>query len=355
MTATPLPSSAPVRLPPGFDYVELLGRGGNGYVVSARQIDLDRLVAIKMIFGGALAAGGVARLQREGRALARLSHPNVVRVFGALPMADDLALVLEFVEGGTLESALTSRRLDAAHSLSVLTDVAAAVAHCAEQGIVHRDLKPANILLTGAGRAKVADFGLARLSRAAAAFRTGSGVVSGTVQYMAPEQRDDPDREDPASDAYSFAVIAHRVLTGDFPYVSGQSQLSTQLDLQTREAFRQALHNDPAVRLRPQQLLDRLRAAPAPSWSYATPADRSEGPVAAPDQATAAGESTRSAPPPFAQRSPEVVVSAQSGQWVDVPVYAPSRRRPSPASSPRTIGILVGVLLVLLYIVVLAR
>ncbi|MEO6713427.1 MAG: serine/threonine-protein kinase [Mycobacteriales bacterium] len=360
MTVTPAQSNAPVRVPDGFDCLRLIGRGGNGYVVCARQRDLDRLVAIKMIIGGALAAGGIARLQREGRALARLNHRNVVRVYAAVPMGQDLALVLEFVDGLTLEAALETRALTIPATFAVLGDVAAAIEHCAQSGIVHRDLKPANILLDAAGRAKVADFGLSRLSASAAAFRTSSGVVSGTPAYMAPEQILDPDREHPASDSYSFAVIAHRALTGTLPVAPGESPgaptLPASLHPIATDAFTRALCRDPASRLRPADLLAALRRVPASGWHYAA-----AGPAVAPEQTAAAtaaavrradGQAPAHDAAPLEAGGP--AASGRSAEWVDVPVFVPAKARRSVAQSPVLVGLVVGVVLVLLVAVLLA-
>lgn len=366
MTAPRGQSSAPVRMPPGFEFVRLLGRGANGYVVCARQVDLDRLVAVKMIHGGALATGGVARLQREGRALAQLRHPNVLRVFAAVPMAEDLALVLEYVEGPTFAEAFG--RLDFTQCFAVLVDIAAALAHCAGEGIVHRDLKPANILLTAEHRAKVADFGLSRLSRTAGSFRTSSGIVSGTPAYIAPEQVLDPDREHPAADSYSFAVVAYQALTGILPVreggLSSPLRLPDGLHPVAQEAFVRALSPDPAARLGPDQLLDRLRQVSADSWPSAVhgalrqihasglstagiahPTDM-DGPVS---DATGVIPSTHLPERTFTAFTPD------DATWVDVPVYDPGRRRRSLAALPIAVGVLIGVLAVLLTLAVRAR
>lgn len=370
MTEAPATSSAPVRVPDGFEFVRLLGRGGNGYVVCARQVDLDRLVAIKMIYGGALAAGGLARLQREGRALARLDHPGVVRVYAAVPMAQDLALVLEYVDGSTLEAAIGS--LDVEATFGVLDDVAEALQHCAAHGIVHRDLKPANVLLTAGGRAKVADFGISRLSQVAGAFRTSSGVISGTPAYMAPEQIREPDHEHPSADAYSFAVVAYRALTGQLPVPQGESSsppvLTAPLDARAAAAFERAMCPDASVRLRPHELLAHLRAIPAETWSVTAREQpprpgSSTAAIAAGDEDTARAPTAVATQPASASAGPAGVVAAPAAHrpvsldasWVDVPVFSPGRSKRSLASSPALVGVVVGLLTVLLVAALLAR
>lgn len=367
MTEIATQASAPVRLPVGFEFVRMLGRGGNGFVVCARQSALDRLVAVKMIFGGALATGGTARLQREGRALALLDHPNVVRVYAAIPMADDLALVLELVEGETFQAALDSGRLDLAAIMSVLSDVAAALHHCAARGIVHRDLKPANILLDEQDRAKVADFGLARLSHAAQSFRTSTGVVSGTQHYVAPEQLTDPDRESPAGDYFSFAVIAHRALTGDLPVLPAAVGLAagrTASQLPVSAAFARALSADPAERSAPAELMERLRQLPIDLWPSRSPAAAAaETPAAATNAATAMQPPGHEppAPPATAAAAPAAVPGpadaerAANPRWVAVPVYAPEARKASLASSPVLVGVVCGLFIALALAVITSR
>ncbi len=247
------------RLPDGYAALRFLGQGGNGYVVCARDIALDRLVAVKLVLGGTLAAGGVSRLRREGQALASLDHPHVVRVHAAVPLGDDLALVMEFVDGPSLSEALKRETLDSAQTLVVLEDVARALEHCARRGVVHRDLKPGNVLVTPEGRGKVADFGLARLSRVAAAYRSSPGIVSGTVAYMAPEQVTDPDHEHPASDAYSFAVLCCFALTGRYP-----PEALGRWTGPAASCIAAALSEDPEARPTPTALISTLGAVRLP-------------------------------------------------------------------------------------------
>lgn len=312
--------------------MRFLGQGGNGYVVCARDTALDRLVAIKMIFGGTLAAGGRDRLQREGRVLARLEHPAIVQVYSALAIDADLALVTEYVDGPNLNNA----RAPVAVLLDVLDDVAAAIAHCHQRGVVHRDLKPANVLVTPEGRAKVADFGIARLSRVASAFRTESGVASGTQRFAAPEQLLNPDVENPASDSYSFAVLACRALT------TGFGDDLDGIPEPARSALRDALSPDPVRRPQPVNVMAAIRCVPAGaflSWSEVAPSE----PVSSPTVATSSGVTPRSTSSEPAYQLPAAVE-------IDLPVHQPRpRRRPLPAW---LIGAALGVVFTLVVVVV---
>lgn len=204
----------------GTDYrfERKLGVGGNGIVILARHLPLDRLVAVKTILTTGAAGPDHARLRREGRALAALGHPNILEVYRLIDDGAAIALVTEYVPGGDLDGALRQRNLFGARIVGVLCQVADALVAAHGVGIVHRDIKPANVLIgdgaTG-GRAVVADFGLARLR---GEFRTEDGLVTGTPVYMSPEQIDQPDVERPSMDVYSYTVMSYRALTGQVPF-----------------------------------------------------------------------------------------------------------------------------------------
>ena len=270
-------SGAGVRMPAGYEFVRTIGSGGNGVVVCARQVSLDRLVAVKSITDGACDRVALARLQREGAALARLRHPNIVSVIDVITVGENLVLVMEYVDGPDLAAWLDSADVDDPAILPILSDVADGIEHAGAQGVVHRDLKPANILLTAQLQARITDFGLARLSANSATFRTERGVVSGTPRYMSPEHIVDPDSESPAMDAYSFAVIAYRMLTGGYPFAaeSPEALVAANVTMAPREprelnprlpdraaaALLGGLDKDPALRLGPSAVVAELRAA----------------------------------------------------------------------------------------------
>src|SRR6266540_3674199 len=190
---------------------ELLGRGGMSEVWSATDIELGRRVALKLLAPHA----DTARFEREARAFASLAHPNVTQLYDYGSAEGRPFMVLEYLAGGTLENRLRSGRpLPDAEAARIATEIAAGLAHAHARGVVHRDLKPANVLFDEEGRAKLADFGIARVSGADTL--TEAGTLLGTAAYLSPEQAG----SDPAtagSDVYSFGVILFRLLTGRLP------------------------------------------------------------------------------------------------------------------------------------------
>jgi putative two-component system response regulator len=195
---------------------ERIGRGGMATVFRAYHPALDREVAIKVL-PEFLAddASYRQRFQLEARSAARLRHPNVLEVFdygddGGVPY-----IVMELVEGGTLDARLGSP-LHLEDVVAFLTPVAEALDYAHARGVIHRDLKPSNILVRGNGFPVLADFGLARLAGTVRRL-TSSGTVMGTAEYMSPEQISDGN-VGPASDRYSLAVVAYEMLTGRVPF-----------------------------------------------------------------------------------------------------------------------------------------
>ena len=180
----------PAALPviDGYEIGELLGRGGMGLVFKARQKALKRDVALKLVVSGSHAgAEERARFRTEAEAVARLGHPGIVQIYEVGEQAGCPYLALEFVSGGSLAQQLNGTPVAPHQAAQLLLDLARAVQHAHEQGIVHRDLKPANVLLTGAGAAKIVDFGLAKLLGSEQR-HTHTGAVLGSPSYMAPEQ-----------------------------------------------------------------------------------------------------------------------------------------------------------------------
>ena len=198
-----------------YRLVELLGQGAMSEVWSADDQELDRPVALKLLASGA----GTSRFEREARAAASLSHPNITRVYDYGESSGRPFLVLEYVPGGTLEDRLRDDvPLRDAETLAIATGVAAALAHAHSCGVIHRDLKPANVLFDAEGRPKLADFGIARLA-AGGATLTQPGTLLGTAAYISPEQAAG-EPATPASDVYSFGVTLYRMLTGRLPFAS---------------------------------------------------------------------------------------------------------------------------------------
>lgn len=214
-------SPGPLPSLPGFEILEELGRGGMGVVFKARQIDLDRIVAVKLIRTGPLAGTEeMERFRTEARAIARLSHPGVVQVFSFGQEENVLFLVMEYLPGGSLARRLAGRPLDPREAVVLIRDLARAVHAAHEARVVHRDLKPGNVLLDGDGKARVSDFGLARLLDADVS-QTASEMVLGTPDYMAPEQAAGRTREvGPPADVHALGAILYECLTGSPPFRS---------------------------------------------------------------------------------------------------------------------------------------
>jgi tetratricopeptide (TPR) repeat protein len=254
---------------PGYEILGVLGRGGMGVVYRARQISLNRLVALKMILAGEHAGPEQrSRFRREAEAVARLQHPNIVQIYEVGEQDGRPYFSLEYVEGGTLAGRLAGTPQPARPAAELVETLARAVHFAHERGIVHRDLKPANILLSGGrqppetapgqgadaprsgnpvpalaggsrlneGVPKVTDFGLAKhLDQEHT--QTQSGALLGTPSYMAPEQawgRSKVVPVGPAADVYALGAILYECLTGRPPF-RGENPLDTLEQVWSRD------------------------------------------------------------------------------------------------------------------------
>ncbi len=229
---------------PGYEVLEEIGRGGMGVVFKARDVELQRLVAIKMILHADLAGEREReRFLAEARAAARLEHPGIVHIHHVGTHEGRPFLVMEFVEGGSLAGKLRGQPVPARQAASIVARLARAVQAAHEARIVHRDLKPANVLVTPRWDLKIADFGLAR--KLDEPGLTGTGAVVGTPSYMAPEQaRGDKDLG-PAADIYALGAILYQLLTGQPPFV-GQAVMELLQAVIHQEPVRPGKRN-PAV------------------------------------------------------------------------------------------------------------
>lgn len=189
----------------------LLGTGGMSEVWSAVDEELDRTVAVKLLARDA----DPARFEREARAAAGLSHPNICALYDYGEDGGRRYMVLEYLPGGTLEDHLQKGPIGDAEAHRLAREIAAGLGHAHDRGLVHRDLKPSNILFDGEGRAKIADFGIAFVP--AATGLTAAGTILGTASYLSPEQAAGQPAS-PASDVYAFGVILYRMLTGRLPF-----------------------------------------------------------------------------------------------------------------------------------------
>lgn len=204
-----------------YELLEVVGHGGMGKVYRARQISLNRIVALKMIHAGRFAGPEeVARFRREAEAAAGLDHPNIVHIYEVGCIENQHYFTMKFVEGGTLATYLGGglSSYDLADAIRLLTKVARAVHHAHQRGIMHRDLKPANILLSDRGEPLIADFGLARLIDQSVDPKHPEGLL-GTIGYMAPEQVAAKTNElTTAVDIHALGCILYEALTGRTPY-----------------------------------------------------------------------------------------------------------------------------------------
>lgn len=239
------PAAAVVPWPEisGYEIVSELAVGGMGIVYRARQVALNRLVAIKLLLAGRFASRGLRdRFRAEAEAVALLQHPNIIQVHESGEVEGTPYLVMEFAAGGNLKKKMAAGLFPVRQAAQCVATLARAVQHAHAHGIVHRDLKPSNVLLTRDGTVKIADFGLAkRLSDDGGVTR--SGETPGTPNYMAPEQARDG-RIVPATDVYALGAILYELLTGRPPFV-GDSSMETLMHVCHHEPV-------PPSRLRPE-------------------------------------------------------------------------------------------------------
>jgi tetratricopeptide (TPR) repeat protein/tRNA A-37 threonylcarbamoyl transferase component Bud32 len=221
----------PLPAVPGFELLGVLGRGGMGVVYKARQLKVNRVVALKMLLAGAHAGRDEqARFRREAEAIARLQHPHIVQVFEVGEHDGLPYFSLEFCGGGSLERKLASTPLPPQEAAALVELLARAMQVAHQKGIVHRDLKPANVLLAEDGTPKITDFGLAK-QLGGDKGQTRSDAILGTPSYMAPEQTGGRTGEiGPASDVYALGAILYELLTGRPPF-KGPTPLETFLQV----------------------------------------------------------------------------------------------------------------------------
>jgi tetratricopeptide (TPR) repeat protein len=220
---------------PGYEILQVLGHGGMGVVYKAREIALDRLVALKIVVAGVhSSAEQLARFRAEARAEARLQHPNIVPIHSVGEHDGFPFLSLEYMDGGNLAQKIARQPQPPAETAELIQLLGGAMAFAHRHAIIHRDLKPANILLTSGGTPKIADFGLAKyLEDAAGPTRTGS--LLGTPTYMSPEQAEGRGPEvGPAADIWALGVILYEMLVGRPPF-HGVTMVDTLEQVRTRE------------------------------------------------------------------------------------------------------------------------
>ncbi len=202
-----------------YEIIREIARGGMGVVFQARQISLNRVVALKMILAGQLAdAKDVRRFQIEAEAAAHLDHPGIVPIYEVGQHAGQHYFSMGFVEGQSLSQAVAREPLPSRQSAELIARVSDAIGYAHERGVIHRDLKPANILLDRDGNPRVTDFGLAKKVESSSEL-TGAGRTVGTPSYMPPEQaRGQHELVGPAADVYALGATLYCLVTGRPPF-----------------------------------------------------------------------------------------------------------------------------------------
>ena len=246
-----------------IEVLELLGRGGMGAVYKARQKQLDRIVALKILPPDVGRDPAFAeRFAREAKALARLNQPNIVTLyeFGRTREGGPYYFLMEYVDGLNLRRLMEVGRVAPREALAIVPQVCDALQYAHDQGIVHRDIKPENILLDRRGRVKVADFGLALITGqtevASGTFNAAHGIVltevgkaMGTPEYMAPEQAASPGAIDHRVDIYALGAVFYQMLTGELPGKPLEApSRKIQVDVRLDEMVLRALEHDPGRR-----------------------------------------------------------------------------------------------------------
>ncbi|MEK7865504.1 MAG: protein kinase [Planctomycetota bacterium] len=233
-----------------FRIDEFIGRGGMGAVYKATQTSLDRSVALKVLPRHmAEDPEFVQRFHREAKALAELNHPNIVSIYDKGNEDGQYFFAMEFVDGVSLRHLIKSKTVSPAQALALVPQLCEALEYAHSRGVIHRDIKPENILVDRSGRVKIADFGLARILRGdnATSFDglTRSDVMMGTVNYMAPEQRENAKDVDHRADIYSLGVVIYELLTGELPIGRfAAPSKKVQIDVRFDEVVLQLLEKD---------------------------------------------------------------------------------------------------------------
>lgn len=220
LSTEPIPETGEkVRYFGEYELLAEVARGGMGVVYRARQVRLNRIVALKMILAGQFAGNAdVQRFHTEAEAAALLDHPGIVPIYEVGEHDGHHFFSMGFVEGGSLASRLLDGPLPPREAASLVRHIAESVQYAHERGVIHRDLKPANVLLDRNGQPRVTDFGLAKNVRSNSGL-TASGQVLGTPGYMPPEQASGNIRQvNEAADVYSLGAILYALLTGRPPF-----------------------------------------------------------------------------------------------------------------------------------------
>ena len=233
-----------VDLESSFEIIEVLGRGGMGEVLKAKDKRLGRTVAIKRMLGElAQSRQASRRFLTEARSMSDLSHFNIVGIYEMERSAEGPYIVMEFVDGGSVGDRLKDGAMELAEAVGIIAQVCDGLQKAHDAGIIHRDIKPDNILLTTDGTPKLGDFGLARQETIDGG-KTQAGAVLGTLDFMPPEQKADATQADARSDQWSLAATLYQMSTGESPRVIDLDEVPKTI----RSVLQQALKSNPELR-----------------------------------------------------------------------------------------------------------
>jgi serine/threonine-protein kinase len=286
-----------------YEVLEVLGAGGMGRVYKVRNVISDRVEAMKVLLPDLAGDAELAdRFVREIKVQASLDHPNIAALHTALRLDNQLLMLMEYVEGVTIESVLRSGRIPIDKAIDYTSQVLSALSYAHARGVIHRDLKPANMIITPSGVVKLMDFGIAKMVADRKLTQTGRTV--GSLYYMSPEQIKGAADLDPRSDLYSMGISLYEMVTGARPFQGDSEysimaahlettppppiQVDPNLPPALSEIILMSLEKDPAQRF---QTADAFRSALLSV----------RGPV--PTAATPAAAPVVVAPPPPAARS----------------------------------------------------
>lgn len=256
---------------PGFDLLERIGRGGYGTVWKARQINLKRIVAIKILrLDGESASRSLQKFVREAEIIAKIDHPNIVKILDVSADGPLVYYVMEYLPEGSLASRLEGIAWDIRKAGRLIADLARGAQAAHDQGVVHRDIKPANVLLEQSGIPKLADFGVAKMLESGEEL-TATEAFVGTPAYMSPEQASGRSRNAlPVSDVFSLGIVFYELITGVSPFNGGSFQ----------DISRRILHEEPVAPRRRRKAISRdletivMRClAKEPERRYRSPSD----------------------------------------------------------------------------------
>jgi serine/threonine-protein kinase len=334
--------------------LEPLGRGGMGQVFRARDSVLERVVALKLILPERLGSEqAVQRFQREAKAAARLSHPNIVTIYAAGQVGETFYMAMELLAGCNLAEYLQQRgKLPIHEACDYVRQAAKGLQHAHEKGLVHRDIKPGNLLRTDTGQIKVLDLGLALVLEATSLTKK-TGAMMGTIDYMAPEQVTDVHKVDIRADVYSLGCTLYHLLTGEVPFDNVHPAARLQIRLQQNPQLIEQLRPDIPAGL---AAVVRRMLARQPKDRYSTPGEVAEG-LQPFSGVVSRLNSTMVPPTGSATVGPGARAAQADGKKVDEVSYVPSvwREPTSPVSLRTGLIALVVVVAVFLLVAVLGH